>query len=319
MNDLADALREAGLRPRRLDMTPEQWHRCPTVDKPKSSNGRYILGYTKSGEIFATILDMARPGWSMVWKPDAPTVIQPMDPAKLKAARATDRRRQREATEAAREFYSVSPPLRGGHPYLTGKGLDMQGCMGLRRDADGWLVVPMARRGRLVSVQRIAPDGQKRFWTGAPIAGVWYTLDRRGASLTVLCEGLATGLALYSALPLARIVVCFTASNLPKVAAQLPRNPQKGMFVVAADNDHETAARIGSNPGLDAGHAAAALLGSGVAAPACKGSDWCDYRQERLAALTGQIYGKRSISQGQALRTVEGEIRSQVMRHAKKA
>src|SRR5690606_3035190 len=114
-------------------------------------------------------------------------------------------------------------------------GLDMTGCGGLRVDNEGWLVVPAYRGAEFSSVQRIAPDGQKRFWPGAPMKGVSYLIDRPGASVTVLAEGLATGLAIHAACPLVRVVIAFSAQNLVTVAK---RRRWQGMVAVAADNDH---------------------------------------------------------------------------------
>ena len=314
--DFAAALHEYGLRPRAVSTTPGRWHRTGTANKPRSTNGRYRLDYDRKGRLFATILDMARPGESCVWRPEAPLVIQAPDFARIRRQQQEDRRRKLKATERAREFYARCSPLIGGHEYLSAKGLGMAGCRGLKVDAKGWLVVPMAKDGKLISLQRIAPDGKKLFWKDAPSSAVRYVIDRQGATLTVLCEGLATGLAIYAATPLARVIVTFTANNLPKVAAQLPR---RGMAVVAADNDHQTAAKIGRNPGLDAAHEAAALLGCGVAVPeGITGSDWCDARQQWTAeALERPVYGRRAPTEGRVRQTVDARIAREMMRGAK--
>src|SRR5690606_18479009 len=95
--------------------------------------------------------------------------------------------------------------------------------------------------GTIVSLQRIAADGAKKFWPGPSTKAVHYTIDRRGATVTVLAEGLATGLAIYAATPLARVIVAFNAGNLPALAGAMEWS---GNVVVAADNDHETAARL---------------------------------------------------------------------------
>jgi putative DNA primase/helicase len=165
-------------------------------------------------------------------------------------------------------------------------------------------------------VQRIAADGDKRFWTGAPTSATSYTIDRPGATLTVLCEGLATGLAIYAAVKMSRVVVAFTAGNLPKVATKLPR---RGMVVVAGDNDHQTEARTGRNPGLISAGEAAALLGCGVAAPdAIEGTDWHDYLAERMAERRERVlYGQRPESESAIRRAVDGEIQQAMMRAAR--
>jgi phage/plasmid primase-like uncharacterized protein len=88
-------------------------------------------------------------------------------------------------------------------------------------------------------------------------------------------------LAVFAAAPLTRVVVAFNSGNLLRVAEGMPR---RGRVCVAADNDHGTEARLGKNPGLLAAQEVAAALGCGVVAPSgIEGTDWADYRQERVA------------------------------------
>jgi putative DNA primase/helicase len=310
MTDFAAFLTALGLRPRVI-VADGRWRRCSTENHPHRKNGAYCLA--ADGRI----------GWAQDWAIHAePLTWRPAGalPAALPDYREIRRRNQEanaeraRAIQGARAYYAAAAPLVGGHPYLSARGLDMTGCRGLKLDARGHLVVPMTVGGEIRSVQRIGADGEKRFWPGAPTTGTSYLLLRPRAPLTVLCEGLATGLTLYAAIPTARVVVAFNAGNLAPVARSLPRY---GMAVVAADNDHETEARIGRNPGLDAAREAAEILGCEVATPECEGTDWDDYRQERTRALTVATYGRRTPSEANARRQVEGEIRSQVLRGAR--
>lgn len=303
-------LRAQGLVPRTI--APDgRWRRCPTVDKPKRRNGSYKLapdGCIGWAQNWAT---QAEP---VVWRADGEAPPASYDPGRMRSAWAAERGKRRQATTAARRFYAECPPLRGGHPYLEAHELDVRGCYGLRVDKGGWLVVPAYRRGRLVSVQRIAPDGTKRFWPGASVRGACYLVERRHATITVYCEGLATGLAIYAAAPLTRIVVAFNAGNLARVL-----EPRAGLAVVAADNDHETEERTGANPGLDAARAAAAALGCGVAAPdglEAGASDWADWR---MAAVRTRLEAwNRPPHQTDAAvrRAVDAEIAAAIQRNA---
>jgi putative DNA primase/helicase len=315
MNSFHDALIAHGLRVKGAPVADGQWHRVPTDHKPKRKNGAYCLATDgRIGWYWDLALDTA----TVTWRADGKQVDSlppPVDYAAIRRRRQAERMDRRRAVDAARAFYADCPALIGGHGYLRSKGLDMTGCRGLKVDGDGWLVVPMERGGRLMSVQRIAADGDKRFWPGAPVSGTSYVVDRQGAALTVLCEGLATGLAIFAAVPNARVVVAFTAGNMPKVAAKLPR---VGMAVVAADNDHQTEARTGRNPGLASAEEAAALLGCAVAVPeGIEGTDWCDLRAERLAARGQQVYGKRRETGGSARRAVDAQIAGAMMRSAR--
>jgi putative DNA primase/helicase len=277
MSDFRAFVESLGIRPR--SVAPDgRWRRCPTVDKPRSRNGSYKLaldGRIGWAQNFATMTEPA------TWRAAGAVDVPAFDPARLDVARAEAQRQRVAATRAAREFYAACAPLIGGHAYLDAHGLDMTGCRGLRVDRDGWMVVPAFVAGEISSVQRISPDGVKRFWPGASMRGASYTIDRQRACTSVLVEGLATGLAIFAAVPTTRVIVAFNAGNLSTVAATMPTGPA----VIAADNDWGTEARTGANPGIRAAQAAAEMIGCGVAVPEdLVGTDWSDWRQEMVAA-----------------------------------
>jgi putative DNA primase/helicase len=203
--------------------------------------------------------------------------VRAVDPAIAQRQREKERAYRVQAMRSARAFWNDARPLSRIHPYIDGKGLSPLGCAGLRQ-SDGLLVVPVWHGEWVVSVQTITPKGEKRFWPGAPVKGGAYVIDRPRAALTVLCEGLATGLALYKSVKQARVVVCFDAGNiLPVVDRMRPT----GSVVIAADNDHGTQARRGFNPGLEKARNAAELIGAGVAYPeGIEGTDMADMLRE---------------------------------------
>ena len=323
-NDFRGWLHSIGLLPGAIVPGNPRWTRCPTENKPNGKPGAFKLsadctiGWAKDHSVHPETL---------TWKADGDRREQlPFDPAALERAhadaarrRAEERRRGVLASQAAREFYARCEPLRDGHPYLASHGLGMAGCMGLKVDREGWLVVPAYRNGNLMTVQRIAPgpveDGiTKRFWPGASPKGASFTIERRSASVTVLCEGLATGLALFVACPTVRVVVAFTSGNLKEMEM-----PRLGMVCVAADNDWKTAERIGTNPGIVAAQEAAQALGVGVAIPeGMQGSDFCDLREEllseRLTAFYADPYARGR--EGDIRRGVDAEIAAAIMRAA---
>jgi len=235
------------------------------------------------------------------------------------------------STQAAREWHRECNPLIGGHPYLEAHGLDASGCFGLRVDRDGWLVVPMFRDRNLMSIQRISPDGVKRFWRDATTSGTSYTIERPQASITALCEGLATGLAIFNAAPLTRVIVAFTASGLSKASF-----PYSGLAVVAGDNDWKTVCQKHKeegleapfepwaerpvwclcNPGRNAAEKVSADLRCGFAIPASiDGTDWSDFRRERFLE---RLERKRlHETRGDVRRSVDAELADHIARAAK--
>jgi putative DNA primase/helicase len=308
MTTFADAVHAHGLRPRGGITADGRWHRCSTESHPRRRNGSYKLAI--DGRI-GWFQDFARDAEPVTWRPDVQTKAEPYDPSWIKEAQRKAAAELRQATEEARAFYDACKPLVGGHAYLASHGLDMRGAFGLRVDAKGWLVVPAHRDGKIATVQRISPDGDKRFWPGASVKGAVYVVG--AGTLTVVCEGLATGLACYAALqPSARIVVAFNSGNLSKVS---PVVVGDGLAVIASDNDWETQQRLGSNPGVVAAQAAADALKCGVAIPeGIEGTDFCDMRRELLQQRMDKRGAKERVPD--IARAVDADLAMRIRRGA---
>lgn len=295
-------------------IVPGQRYRCKTVSHPKKKNAYIRLA---DDEKVGWCQDYAVHFEPVMWRAnDSDALAAPIDRV-LIALRAAERRAALiAATLEARAYYDACEQVRFSHPYLVNKGFGVAGCNGLRIDAAGWLVIPMLYNGKVLSLQRISPDGEKKFHLGATTKGAYYVIDRPGATLTALAEGFATGLTIFHAIPSCRVLVAFNAGNLPVVAEAMDRS---GMGVICADNDWETMQRRGFNPGLDAARQTAAILGVGVAYPTCAGTDWNDYLAEQtVLACEGQSFSfsrKRSVLQVQA--GVLVDIKLKVMREAR--
>ena len=266
------ALQASGLLPRAI-VADGKWRRCPTLDKPKKRNGAYVLhadgrGYWRN---WATDSDINS------WADKSLTHSSPVDLAAIERRRQQERAQRLRAIEGARAHWARCAPAHGLHPYLERKGLSAVGTQALRIWGNA-LVVPVLWKGRIISLQSITPDGQKRFWPGAPVKGGALVLDRPRAAVTAVCEGLATGLAIFQSLRMARVIVAFDAGNLIHAVDQLRPT---GSVVICADNDHGTEAKRGTNPGREKAANAAELIGAGVAWPeGIEGTDWADYLAE---------------------------------------
>lgn len=265
------ALQASGLIPG--EIVPDgRWRRCRTQDKRASKrNGAYVLYPDGRGYFRNWATDHAVSAWS-----DESTQIRTPSAAEM-AERERRKKQEREyrlrAIRGAREQWAQARSPRSLHPYLERKGLSAVGTNALRVHGDA-LIVPVFWRYRLMSIQSITPDGQKRFWTGAPVKGGAFVLDRPRAAVTAVCEGLATGLAIFQSLRMARVIVAFDAGNLVHAVDQLRPT---GSVVICADNDHGTEAKRGTNPGREKAANAAELIGAGVAWPeGIEGTDWAD-------------------------------------------
>ena len=251
------------------------WRRYKTTDKQGKRNGAVKwMGDHGFCQNHATMTSVE------LWQSGDAAQVRVPTAAEL-AARELRKQQEREyrlrAIRGAREQWAQARPPRALHPYLERKGLSAVGTNALRVHGDA-LIVPVFWRDRLMSIQSITPDGQKRFWTGAPVKGGAFVLDRPRAAVTAVCEGLATGLAIFQSLRMARVIVAFDAGNLVHAVDQLRPT---GSVVICADNDHGTEAKRGTNPGREKAANAAELIGAGVAWPeGIEGTDWADYLAE---------------------------------------
>lgn len=285
MSDFRTVLLAAGLRPRAV--APDgKWHRCATDDKPLKRNGAYRLDVDgRRGSWRNWALDSELNHWAA----SGATSARPIDPALLARRREKERQDRIQGIGWARKLWAEAGLYRP-HAYLTNKGLSAEGCHLLRTwqgkvwidqgEAidDTWVIVPLYWRDKLINVQRISSAGVKRQMKQAPQRGASLVLNRPRAAVTVVTEGLATGLAVFQAIRHARVIVAFFADNLVPVVQELKPS---GSVVIAADNDHATKARRGINPGRDKALNAAELIGCGVAWPeGIEGSDWADFMQE---------------------------------------
>lgn len=209
------------------------------------------------------------------------------DPAALAAA-AAERERLRKAEEElhrqradqaardARELWAEAE-RKGDSPYLLRKGVQAHG---VRFWTDGTLIVPMrTATGEMRNVQRIAPRKpagdapEKRFMPGGQKKELLHLIGGpvavrpdacTGADepvpVLLLGEGYATAASLHEATG-RTVAVCFDAGNMRKCAAALRDVHPTALIVACGDDDTETAARTGKNPGrLGAESAARAAL-----------------------------------------------------------
>lgn len=203
-------------------------HRCPTAQHPRSFNGAYKFcgdwGFVQAWDVSDT---------PAIWFGEKTT---PERRERIKRDMRDEMRveqeKRRQAAILAADIIQKSETR--NHPYLERKGFKTD--VGLV-DFDGRLVVPMRDcndYSRVNSVQFIDSDGNKKFLPGGKAKGSIYRIG--SGSESWLCEGLATGLSVRSALRLigraASVVVCFSAGNLAHVAGIL-----KGRRFIVADND----------------------------------------------------------------------------------
>jgi len=181
--------------------------------------------------------------------------------AALKAAKAWER-----ATPA--------PP---NHPYLVRAGIPP---LIARVDAKGVLLVPIfSETGDLQSLERIAPDGDKKGFYQARKQGGWCEVQAgtKGGPIAV-CEGYATGCTVAATMPDWRVIVAFSCANLALVASMLRTADPDGLILICGDDDSAKHPPPKRNPGRYFADLAAKAAGAVTLFPPVPG-DWNDYSQ----------------------------------------
>ena len=189
---------------------------------------------------------------------------------------ADEAERHRRTAEWAQRIWRDSTPA-DAHPYLVRKTVN---SYGLRASGDE-LLVPMATDGEIVNVQRITPDGEKKFLPGGRVRGCYFAIGNPDKTLCV-AEGYATGASVHEATG-AAVAVAFSAGNLLAVAKGLRAKFPDVRIVICGDHD---AGGTGQHAALEAARAVGAL----VAIPATEGHDWNEvHKAEGLAAVRAGI------------------------------
>ncbi|WP_219063549.1 toprim domain-containing protein, partial [Pseudomonas sp. UMAB-08] len=185
---------------------------------------------------------------------EAEQVRQRIDQARQQRE-AEQRKRQLEAATVAQRWWRDARRADPDHAYLIAKGVRPHG---LRQRGDE-LLVPLYSGGVLVNLQRIAPDGGKRFLFGGKVKASYSPLGIIAADQPLyLCEGWATGATIHAETG-APVACAMNAGNLLEVGQQLQRQHPDAVLIVAGDDDRQTE----GNPGRSYAIKAAATLGCG--------------------------------------------------------
>lgn len=207
------------------------------------------------------------------------------DEAQRREADKTAQAQAQARREAVRRLARAQDAGNGADsPYL---GIKQVKAYGVKCEAtpDGVnLLVPLRDKSGMVwNVQTIKPDGTKLFAKSARVSGLFHLIggadmgdgiervprdkQRADAPDTLLvAEGYATAATLHEATGYA-VAVAFNAGNLSKVCTALRGMYLSARLLVCADNDTTTAARTGTNTGVQKARAAAAAVNGTVAVP----------------------------------------------------
>jgi putative DNA primase/helicase len=220
-------------------------------DKPGTFSGWYVL-----------YLDGIASGAFGSWKAGSASTWSSREPAGVREAmqireridkarrqrEVEQQRRQQQAADLADRWWRDACRADPSHTYLIAKGVWPHG---LRQRRDELLVLLYAD-GHLVNLQRIAPDGSKRFLFGGRIKGCYSPLGQVAADRPLcICEGWATAATLHQDGGYT-VAAAMNAGNLkPTALAMRARYPYMEI-IIAGDDDRMT----DGNPGRTAANAA---------------------------------------------------------------
>jgi putative DNA primase/helicase len=166
------------------------------------------------------------------WKSDSKNVSIPKIKEKILHA---DLQRQELADKAAKKAgWILHQCTLKTHPYLEKKGFPDEAGNVWESDDGNILVIPMRMDNRLIGLQLIKENGEKKFLYGQRTKGAAFTIADKADNI-FFCEGYATALSIRQIMKANSmrytIHVCFSASNMKEICRSIPNG------IVIADND----------------------------------------------------------------------------------
>lgn len=185
-----------------------------------------------------------------------------------------------QAAKKANDIYSKAIPC-VDHAYADRKFLIKEKL----KVFENALCIPIYENGKIVNLQRIDEDGDKPFLWQGKVKGCYGFITDKGLprDTLIICEGYATGDALFQCLNIP-VIIAFTANNIQAVAKSISGKYPESKIIIAADNDQWAQVRGKPyNTGLvEANKAASAIGGAFVVYPDVpeddekKRTDWND-------------------------------------------
>lgn len=283
---------ERGLVPPADIIADGRIHRCDTAGRNGRDDGSYLLHLDQQPAGGFQNWQDGR-GWQSWTYRDGVIRLTQAERAAFDAKievsrRLADEERQRRANEARLQAGTLllrARPADPGHPYLAAKGIKPHGVL---QDGDD-LLVPMrdVHTRQLVNMQRILPDGSKRFLAGGAVSGAYFGIGELNGVLQI-SEGFSTAASLIEATGYAS-AASFGKENLKAVTVGLRQRFSDARMVICADNDVDQG-------GQHAAREAAEIVGAVVAVPPASPSEKIDFndlfRRDGASAVKSVIDGE---------------------------
>lgn len=163
------------------------------------------------------------------------------------------------ASLTAKSLWQKAQPAEANNHYLIKKQLPAFNLRTLNKQ----LLIPLYHGDELVNLQRIYPDGAKRFLKDGKVKGCYYPFGEvTNAPKMMLCEGWATGATLHQwyGMP---VFCAMSAGNLVAVAKAITKRYPHIELIICPDDDRKTT----GNPGMYYAQQAQKAIGGSMFLP----------------------------------------------------
>jgi putative DNA primase/helicase len=271
--EFIDAMRAAGCAPQRTaDIVADDRKHRYAVEGDRNGKKNGVFQLKIENEFAVGWFLNFKQGETHKWHSKSNKRLTPEEKAELKKKYDAERRKrdaeikeqnEKAAKIAVRRWNTCAK--QGSTPYLERKQVKLYTA---RIFGDN-VYIPIYDGQQIVNLQRIAPDGTKRFITGGKKAGCYTALatSKDDKSTLVICEGFATGASVREATGYP-VIVAFDAGNLKPVAEAIRKKYPDARIIIAADNDQFT--QIKGQPfnvGIEKGKIAAGTVGGFIIWP----------------------------------------------------
>lgn len=219
--------------------------RCATTDKPRKKNGAfYFTGYSGWCKNFGL-------GITVGWRSEVK-----VDPVKMENMRRENEVRKRNQIKGKREKQlrasetaniMLKNSSLGTTTYFTIKGFKGHLAPLYLEDDVEHILVPMYFKKEVIGIQKINPEGGKKFLYGQRTNDCHFPIGLGGR--TFLCEGYLTGLTCHLLLNHLsinhNIKVCFSADNVLRLSKYF-----KDAFVIADNDESGVGERVAKESGF---------------------------------------------------------------------
>lgn len=287
INNFIDSMRAAGCEPHDpAEIVPDgEDHYYRLAGDKRDKRGGYCLTITPDGFSYGNYVNF-KTGDKGSWYSGKGVKSLSAEERKANEARYKALETARKAKVEARHkqsafdaglLWAKCKPVQT-HDYLLRKGIQAHGARIDGKD----LIYPGYLGGKIVTYQRIAPDGGKLFLAGGKKQGCYYPLTTAAEpkDTIIITEGIATAASIREACGLP-VLAAFDAGNLQHVAKEMRGKYPKAKIILAADNDHGGE----KNTGILSAQQAAAKVGGFVVWPEFEeGSSLTDFNDLHMTA-----------------------------------